>query len=101
METVDEYVKLAEVAQEDGAHVAVFTHYRDAIEGMGYSPNAAPYLLAAIRYAGRLKKDRDSKAIADWGLRSLERMKPDASLESTINQEIAKLRNRGKENAPS
>ncbi len=99
MATVDEYVRMAEGAQEGGAHVAVFTYYRDAIEGMKYSPSAAPYLLAAIQYAQRLKKDRDRKAIVDWGTRALEKLRLDTTLEATISQEIAKLQNRGKENA--
>lgn len=100
METVDEYVGMAEAAQKDGAHVAVFTYYRDVIEGMMYSPNLAPHLLAAIQYAAqRLKKGGDREAIASWGLKSLERMKPDASLEATINQEILKLKAGGKPNA--
>ncbi len=101
METVDEYVKLAEEAQKDGAHVAVLTYFRDAIEETGYNPNAAPVLLEAMRYAQRLKKERDRKAIVDWGTRALEKIRPDVTLEATINQEILKLKAGGKENAAS
>lgn len=99
MTSVDEYVGMAEAAQKDGAHVAVLTYYRDAIEETGYNSNAAPVLLAAIQYAQKLKKGRDRKAIADWGMRALGKIKPDTSLEATINQEIAKLQTVGKENA--
>lgn len=99
MTSVDEYVGMAKDAQKDGAHVAVLTYYRDAVEETGYNPNAAPVLLEAVRYAQRLKKERDREAIANWGLRALGRINPDVSLESTINREIAKLQTVGKENA--
>lgn len=98
MSTVEEYVKMAEEAQEDNAHVAVLTHYRDAIEETGYGSNAAPVLLAAMQYAKRLKKEKDRKAVADWGLRAIEKIKP-VPLEETINQEIKKLQIGGNENA--
>lgn len=100
MTSVDEYIKMAEEDAGDNAHVAALTHYRDAIEGMRYSPSAAPYLLAAVQYAAQqLKKKGDREAIADWGTRALEKIRPDATLEATINQEIAKLKAGGKENA--
>jgi len=67
MTTVDEYLDMAEVAQQDGAHVAVLTYYRDAIEGTEYSQNAGPILLAAMIYAQKLKKERDREAMMNWG----------------------------------
>jgi len=101
MTTVDEYLDMAEAAQEDGAHVAVLTYYRDAIEGTEYSRSAAPILLAAMQYAQRLKKEDDRKAMINWGTSVLEAVRPDADLEATINQEISKLQAGGKENAVS
>ena len=99
METVDEYVKMAEEAQEDGSHVAVLTYYRDAVEGTEYSQSAAPILLAAMQYAQKLRKGNDRKAMVGWGIRVLEAVKPNADLEATINLEITKLQKVGKENA--
>jgi len=98
MTTVEEFEKMAEAAQEDNAHVAVLTYYRDALDATGYSPNMASMLLTAVQYAQKLKKGADRKAVTNWGERALERMKP-TDLESTINQEIVKLRIGGKENA--
>ena len=99
MATVDEYVSMAEAAQQDGSHVAVLTYYRDAIEGTEYSQSAAPILLAAMQYAQKLMKQGDRRAMMDWGTRVLEAVKPNADLEATINQEISKLKAGGKENA--
>ncbi len=102
MTTVEEYVKMAEEVAGDNAHVAVLTYYRDAVEETGYNTNAAPVLLAAVQYAARrLKKEGDRKAIADWGMRALGKIRPDTSLESTINQEISNLKAGGRENAAS
>lgn len=101
MTTVDEYLDMAEAAQEDNAHVAVLTYYRDAIEGTEYNQSAAPILLAAMRYAQKLKKENDRRAMMDWGTRVLKAVKPDVGLEATINQEISKLRAGGRENAAS
>ena len=92
METVDEYLRLAEEAEKANAHVASSTYYRNAIEGMGYTHCAAPSLLKSIKNAQRLKKNEDRKAIADWGQDALERVKPEISLERTINLELAELR---------
>lgn len=99
MKTVDEYVTMAEEAQKDKAHVAVLTYYRNVIESSGYNSSAIPYLLAAVNYALGLKKALDRAAVVDWGLNALERIKPDASLEATIRQEIAKLQTTGDKNA--
>ncbi len=52
-----------------------------------------------VSMAEAAQKERDREAIASWGLRALGRINPDTILESTIRQEIAKLQNRGKENA--
>lgn len=92
MDSVDEYVTMAEEAQRDNAHVAVLTFYRDALEETGYSPNAAPILSEAIRYASKLKKDRDREAIAQWGTKALDMMKPNADLVQIISKEIAELK---------
>lgn len=100
MTTVEEYVGMAEEAQGDNAHVAVLSFYRDALEETRYSPNAAHILSAAIKYASKLKKDRDRDAIVLWGTAVLDKMKPNADLVQTINEEIAKLKTSGgKENA--
>lgn len=96
MKTVDEYVKMAEEAAGNGAHVAVLMHYRSAVEQAGYGSNSAPVLLAAVQYAQRLKKGDDRAAIAGWGIGALEKIELDNGLEATISQEIAKLQTGGK-----
>ena len=98
MASVEEYLGLAEEAQKDGAHVAVFTYYRTAIEGIGYNTSVANVLLAAIQYAQRLKKERDRKAIAQWGQEIVQRITPNDLVE-TIRTEIAKLQAAGDKNA--
>ncbi|MBI3034721.1 hypothetical protein HYY71_00215 [Candidatus Woesearchaeota archaeon] len=89
--TVEEYVRMAEEAQAVGAHVAVFTYYRTAIEVIGYNASAANVLLAALQYARRLKKGMDIKAIVQWGQEVAQRITPKTDLVETINKEIAKL----------
>lgn len=96
MTTVEEYVKMAEKAQKDGAHVAVLTYYRTAIEATGYKQNATDIILAAVRYAQRLKKKRDRTAIAAWGRETLERIQA-PNLDSITKIEIAKLEAGGKD----
>ena len=100
MTAVDEHAIMAEQAQEGNAHVAVLTYYRDALDRAGYSSNAASILLAAMQYTQKLKKGDDRKAIAGWGLASLERMKP-TSLEAAIILEIEKLNPAGGQIAAS
>lgn len=100
MTSVEEYLKLAEEAQQDGSHVAVFTYYRTAIEGTGYNASAANVLLAAVQYAHRLKKERDRRAIAQWSKEFAQRITP-KDLVGTINVEIAKLQAIGDKNATS
>ena len=99
MASVEEYLGLAEEAQKDGAHVAVFTYYRTAIEGIGYNTSVANVLLAAIQYAQRLKKERDRKAIAQWSQEVVQRITPKIDLAEAINSEIAKLQAIGDKNA--
>lgn len=101
MELVDEYVRMAEEAQEDGAHVAVLMNYRSAIEAMESTGDSASYLLTAIQYAQGLKKEGDRTAIVNWGQEVLEIVNPGADLEATIKQEIAKLQTIGNENVTS
>lgn len=105
MKTVDEYVKMAEEAAGNGAHVAVLMNYRSAIETAveqaGYCsdtprPDPAFLLLVAISYAQRLKKSDDRGAVADWGMLTLKDVKPAAGLEAAITNEIAKLQAGGK-----
>lgn len=98
MATVEEYVRMAEEAQADGAHVAVLTHYRTAIEGTGYNQNAAGFLLTAVQYAQRLKKEKDRVAIAIWSREALTRLQT-PSLKEIIATEIAKLEVAGGKNA--
>ena len=103
MITVEEYVKLAEEAQQDGAHVAVLTYYGRAIEEMehgknGYGINTAEILLAAVQYAQRLKKERDRKAIARWSLEVVQRIQS-TDLVAIITKEIAKLQLQGDKHA--
>lgn len=90
MATVEEYVRTAEEAQLDGSHVAVLMYYRTAIEATGYNRNAVDILLAAVRYAQILKKDRDKLAVAAWSRETLGRLQI-ASLSERIETEIAKL----------
>lgn len=101
MTTADEYVKMAQDAKGDNAHVAVLMHYRSAVEAWEYSSNAAPVLLVAMQYAQRLKKSMDRTAVAVWGTESLERIKPSHDLEGTVKREIAKLQAKGDANAAS
>lgn len=89
--SVDEYLMMAKEAQEDNAHVAALTYYRDAIEGIGYNHCAAPKLLEAVQYAQRLKKNRDREAIANWGQNVLKQIGI-TDLEMRINIELGKLR---------
>ncbi|MBI4451900.1 hypothetical protein HY637_00590 [Candidatus Woesearchaeota archaeon] len=96
MATVDEYVRLAQEAQQDGAHVAVFIYYRTAIERIGYdtrtgdNTGALNLLLASVKYAQNLKKEKDRKAVAQWSQEIVKRMSR-SELVEIIKQEIAKL----------
>ncbi len=101
MSTVEEYVRLAEEAQQDNSHVAVLTYYRTAIEETGYGTRAADILLAAVKYAQRLKNERDRKAISQWGLEIVNSRKrvPLTNLATIITEEIAKLQHQGDKNA--
>ncbi|MBI2652268.1 hypothetical protein HYX00_02275 [Candidatus Woesearchaeota archaeon] len=99
MASVEEYVRMAEEAQKDGAHVAVFTYYRTAIEGVGYNTSAVAVLLAAIQYTQKLKKERDRIAIAQWGQEVVQRITPKTDLVGTISTEIAKLQAIGDKHA--
>lgn len=99
MGTVEEYVRMAEKAGEDNAHVAASMNYRNAIEGTGYNPNAAPILLAFMQYGQRFKKDVDKKAVAEWGQKSLGKIVPKTDLEEAITREITKLQTGGKKDA--
>ena len=81
----------------------------------GYGMNTAKILLAAVQYAQRLKKERDRKAIAQWGLEFIERANwgvnlrvgviktsrysPTIDLPTIITEEIAKLQQQGDKNA--
>lgn len=96
MTTVDEYVRVAQEAQQDGAHVAVLMNYRTAIDTLGYNPQTAPILLEAVRYAQGLKKERDRLAVAQWGLSVQGKMAMESDLVTTIRQEIAKLQAGGR-----
>lgn len=89
MATVNEYVRMAEESVKDGAHVAVLTYYRTAIEETAYNQNAAEILLAAVRYAQRLKKERDKAAVTTWSREALGRIQ--ANLKEIIEREITKL----------
>lgn len=99
MATVEEYVKMAEEAQRNGAHVAVLMYYRTAIETTGFGQGAADILLAAVRYAPKLKKEGDRLAVAGWSKEALEKLQA-PSLKEIIVKEIAKLE-AGSENAPA
>ena len=107
MKNVEEYVRMAEQAQEDGAHVAVLMHYRNAIEltrmcatdtACNYRVDAEPILLAAVEYAQRLKKDRDKRAVVLWGQETAGKIIPGGLCER-IGQELVKLRNGGEKDA--
>jgi len=107
MPTIDEYVRMAEDAQQDNAHVAVLTYYRTAIEETGYCQNAAPILLAALEYAQQLKKERDRQAIRQWSQGVMQKIAPIEAVQRAllpnglverIGQEIEKLQ-RGNKNA--
>lgn len=99
METVDEYVRMAQEAEKEGAHVAVLAYYRTAIETAGYDSNAVAVLLSAVEYAQRLKKEGDRKAIAQWGQEVMQRIAPKTGLAEIICKEIAKLQETGGKNA--
>ena len=99
MDSVEECLRLAEEAQKDGAHVAVFTYYRTAIEEIGYNTSAANIILAAAQYAQKLKKERDRKAIAQWCQEAAQKITPKTDLVGTISNEIAKLQARGDKSA--
>ena len=98
MEDFAHYMREAEEATRDNAHVAALFHYRNAVECAGYAIGTAQVLLEAVKYAQRLKKERDRAAIVEWGMEALRRIH-DTSLAGMINQEIAKLQTKGKENA--
>ncbi|MEA2036936.1 MAG: hypothetical protein U9O94_05470 [Nanoarchaeota archaeon] len=95
MTSVDEYVKMAEEAQQDNAHVAVLTNYRNAMDQTGYDSNAVPILVTALGYARKLKKKLDRESIAQWGRESLHSIKE--SLITLVNNEIMRLDGVGKE----
>ncbi|MBI2140947.1 hypothetical protein HYU16_00835 [Candidatus Woesearchaeota archaeon] len=101
MTTVDECVRMAQEAQGDNAYVAVFMHYRSAVEEAGYSSNAAPVLLAAVQYAQGLKKGMDRTAVAAWGTKAMTMMALNPDLEGVIGKEITKLQAKGDANAAS
>ena len=98
MEQAQQYVRLAEEATKDNAHVSVLFNYRNAVECAGYVTETAPVLLEAVKYAQRLKKEKDKATIAVWGIEALGRIQ-NTSLAEIINQEIAKLQTGGKESA--
>ncbi|MFH1506627.1 MAG: hypothetical protein ABIE94_06625 [archaeon] len=99
MKTENEYIRRAEEAQEEHAHVAVFTHYRTALELAGYSADSAQVLLAAVQYAQGLKKERDREAIREWGEDAVGKMPAETDLVETINAEIEKLKAGGEQDA--
>ena len=98
MATVDEYVRMAKTAEADNAHVGTLFYYRGALEVANYGAETAPVLLEAVKYAQRLKKEKDKLAIAMWGTEALRKIQ-NTNLAEMINQEIAKLQATGDKNA--
>ena len=100
MEDFAYYMREAEEATKDSAHVAVLFNYRNAVESGNYVSGTAPILLEAVKYAQRLKKSKDKAAIAAWGIESLRKIQT-TSLDEIITQEITKLQAQGDKNAPT
>ena len=101
MSTIKQDVGLAEQYGEGNAHVAVLMRYRTAIERTGYDSNAGQILLDAVRYAQRLKKEKDREEVALWSQEVVGKIISKTNLVAIIGQEIAKLQTGGKENAAS
>ena len=94
-----DYLNAAKAAEEDNAHVGVLMHYRSAVKVGGYVAGSAIILLEAVKYAQRLKKERDKNAVAYvWGAEALGRI-GNTSLREIIETEITKLNARGDKNA--
>ena len=98
MATIEEYIGMAKTAEADNAHVGALFHYRDALEILNYGSETAPILLEAVKYAQKLRKEKDKFAIAMWGTEALRKIQ-NTNLAEVINQEIARLQAGGKENA--
>lgn len=100
MTTVDEYVRKAEDAGKENAHVAAAYYYRNAAELATSREQLVPVLTAMSSYAIRLKKPTDQLAmyldvqqfIASRGLQ-------ENSLDELVQQSIAKLRREAGKNA--
>ena len=90
-------------AETENAHVAALFWYRNLLEYSINYVNTSPtlfqgFLLEALKYAGKLKKERDKLAVAEWGS-EISRKLTKGNLTDIINQEIAKLQRGGKDAA--
>ena len=83
-------------AEAENAHVAALFWYRNLLEYSINYVDTAPtlvqgFLLEALQYAGKLKKERDKLAVAEWGS-EISRKLTGGKLTDIINQEILKLK---------
>ena len=71
MEDFAYYMREAEEATRDNAHVAVLFNYRSAVESGNYVSGTAPAVFEAVKYAQRLNKEKDKAVIAARGIEAL------------------------------
>ena len=91
MEQAQLYLKLAEEAARDGAHVAYLMHQRTAAELTNSSEALKRILDAAIKYADRLEKPLDQYATYLWAQKEIVTRLPGDPLERIVINEIAKI----------
>ena len=87
----NDYVRMAEAAGAEGAHVAAVMYYRTAAEAAASGAEVRPILEAVLDYAATLKKPMDQLALYEWGQQVIAAKELQGSgLEQRVQQALEK-----------
>ena len=96
----NDYVRMAEAAGAEGAHVAAAMYYRTAAEAAASGAEARPILAAVLDYASTLRKPGDQLALYEWGQQVIAAKELKGSdLEQRVQQALERARQEVGKNA--